>query len=136
MATQNSIPFTPDPSGLGIQFQKSADATPVYTQVVISKQGGDKNAASEVTLTTAALTPATAEAIVAENAKRVRVYVYNADASEVLRIIGAQGEDGGIVLAASTGMWFEGGGALYAYANDGALAGTVTLRLFENLIGS
>lgn len=136
MSTSDSMAFVPDDTGRALQFQKSGDATPVWTQVVISKGGGDLNAASVVTLTTAALAPASAEVLVAENSKRTKVYVYNTDASEVLRIIGAVSETGGYYLAPQTGFWFEGGGALYAYASDGALSGTVDVHLFENKIGA
>lgn len=130
MSTQDTILFTADPAGLGIQFQKGANGQ--YTQVVVSK-GGDANKASKMALTAGALSPATAEAVIAEDAKRVRLWVFNTHATLSVRLIGAVSEDGGLILAGETGIWMEGGGALYGY-EDGGTGGVITLHFLENRI--
>lgn len=134
MSTQTTLAFTPDPAGQAIQFQKSADTTPVYAQVVIAKQGGDLNKASQATISASASSSANAEAIVAEDTKRVSVVVKNTHGSEALFVVGAASEAGGIEIANGAERTFYGGGALYGYRSSPT--GDMTLDLFENLIGS
>lgn len=134
MSTSESIPFVPDASGRAIQFQKSGSGS-IYTQVVIAKGGGDLNVGSAPAITASALSAATAEVVLAENHKRVRAWIYNSHATEAVRLIGAVGQAGGKTLAAVTGEWFEGGGALYAFANDGSGA-AITFHVLENKIGA
>lgn len=131
MSTQQTLPFTPDNDGRAIQFQKSATGS-VYAQVVVSK-GGDINKASEAATTTAAISAATAESVLTADHKRVRVWVYNSHASKAARLIGAASQAGGYRLASGAGVWIEGGGAVFAFCEDGS-ATAITFEFFENRI--
>lgn len=132
MSSQKTLPFTPDSDGEGIHFQEGSDGS--MAQVVVSK-GGDKNKASAPATTTAAISAATAEPILAEDPKRVTAYIRNTHATKAARLIGAASEAGGYVLAALTTVELRGGGAVLAYCEDGS-ATALTFYVFENRVAT
>lgn len=132
MSTLKLLPFVPDSAGESIAFGKGSDDS--LAQVVIAK-GGDKNKASAPATTTAAISAATAESILAEDPKRVRAFIRNTHATKAARLIGAASEAGGYVLAALTTVELQGGGAVLAWCEDGTST-ALTFYVFENRVAT